>query len=35
MFEIWDGHVYLFTVTTQHEADEQAAAGFLVKQVDI
>lgn len=34
MFDIWDGDLYLFTVLTQAEADEQAEAGFTVKEVD-
>jgi hypothetical protein len=31
MYEIWDGDLYLYTVTTKYEADEQAEAGFTVK----
>ena len=31
MFEIWDGDLYLYTVETQYEADEQQEAGFTVK----
>lgn len=31
MFEIWDGDLYLYSVDTQHEADEQQAAGFTVQ----
>ena len=34
MFEIWDGDLFLFSVDTRDEADEQAEAGFTVKEVD-
>ena len=33
MFEIWEGDLYLYTVDTHDEADEQAAAGFTVKSL--
>ncbi len=33
MFEIWDGDLFLYTVDTQYEADEQEAAGFTVKSL--
>ena len=33
MFDIWDGDLYLFTVLTRDEADEQEEAGFTVKEV--
>jgi hypothetical protein len=29
-YQIWDGELYLFTVYTQYEADEQAEAGFNI-----
>jgi hypothetical protein len=32
MYEIWDGDLFLYHVATQYEADEQAEAGFTVKQ---
>jgi hypothetical protein len=32
MYEIWDGDLFLYAVYTQYEADEQAEAGFTVKQ---
>jgi hypothetical protein len=31
MFEIWDGDLYLYSVDTEYEADEQREAGFTVK----
>jgi hypothetical protein len=31
MFEIWDGDLMLYTVSTRYEADEAAEAGFTVK----
>jgi hypothetical protein len=31
MFEIWDGDLYLYSVDTKYEADEQEASGFTVK----
>jgi hypothetical protein len=34
MFEIWEGDLYLYTVDTQYEADEQAEAGFTVKPTE-
>ena len=33
MFEIWDGDLFLYTVDTEYEADEQRAAGFTVKVI--
>ena len=33
MFEIWDGDLFLYTVDTEYEADEQAEAGFEIRQV--
>jgi hypothetical protein len=30
MFEIWDGDLFLYSVDTRYEADEQAEAGFTV-----
>ena len=34
MFEIWDGDLFLYIVNTKYEADEQAEAGFKIKQID-
>ena len=38
MFEIWDGDLYLdlylYSVDTREEADEQEAAGFIVKTLE-
>ena len=34
MFEIWDGDLYLYSVDTKYEADEQEAAGFTVKSLE-
>jgi hypothetical protein len=31
MYQIWDGDLYLYSVDTEYEADEQAEAGFTVK----
>lgn len=31
MFEIWEGDLYLYSVDTEYEADEQREAGFTVK----
>jgi hypothetical protein len=33
MFEIWDGDLFLYAVDTKYEADEQAEAGFTVKEI--
>ena len=33
MFEIWDGDLFLYTVDTEYEADEQAEAGFTIKVI--
>ena len=33
MFEIWDGDLFLYTVDTEYEADEQRTAGFTVKVI--
>ena len=33
MFEIWDGDLFLYAVDTADEANEQAAAGFEIRQV--
>lgn len=33
MFEIWDGDLFLYTVDTEYEADEQQEAGFQVREV--
>ena len=35
MFEIWDGDLFLYTVDTKYEADEQAEAGFEVRAVGV
>lgn len=29
-FQVWEGDLFLYSVYTQYEADEQAAAGFDV-----
>ena len=34
MFEIWDGDLFLYAVDTVYEADEQAEAGFTVKEIN-
>ena len=34
MFEIWDGDLYLYSVDTEDEADEQLEAGFTVKSLE-
>jgi len=33
MFEIWDGELFLYSVNTEYEADEQKAAGFEIRRV--
>jgi hypothetical protein len=33
MYEIWDGDLFLYSVDTLYEADEQAEAGFTVRLV--
>jgi len=30
MYQVWDGDLYLYSVETEYEADEQAEAGFTV-----
>ena len=32
MYEIWDGDLYLYSVDTLYEADEQAEAGFEIRE---
>lgn len=34
MYEIWDGDLYLYSVDTREEADEQEAAGFTIKSLE-
>jgi hypothetical protein len=34
-YQIWEGDLYLFTVQTQYEADEQAEAGFDVVEESV
>jgi hypothetical protein len=34
MSQVWDGDLDLYSVDTQHEADEQAAAGFTIKSLE-
>ena len=34
MFEIWDGDLYLYSVDTRYEADEQQEAGFTIKSLE-
>ena len=34
MFEIWEGDLYLYSVDTREEADEQREAGFTVKSLE-
>jgi hypothetical protein len=34
MYEIWDGDLYLYSVGTEYEADEQREAGFTVKEIN-
>jgi hypothetical protein len=29
-YQVWDGDLFLYSVDTQYEADEQAEAGFTV-----
>ena len=33
MYEIWDGDLFLYSVDTLYEADEQEAAGFTIRAV--
>jgi hypothetical protein len=33
MFEIWDGDLYLYSVDTREEADEQKQMGFRIVRV--
>jgi hypothetical protein len=35
MYEIWDGDLFLYCVSTQYEADEASEAGFTVKMVAV
>jgi len=30
MYEVWDGDLFLYSVDTEYEADEQREAGFRV-----
>lgn len=31
MYEVWDGDLFLYSVDTEYEADEQQEAGFTIK----
>lgn len=31
IYEVWDGDLFLYSVNTEYEADEQAEAGFTIK----
>jgi hypothetical protein len=31
MYEVWDGDLFLYSVDTVYEANEQAEAGFTIK----
>lgn len=31
MYQVWDGDMFMFSVDTIYEADEQAEAGFTIK----
>ena len=33
MYEIWDGDLYLYSVDTDYEADEQKQMGFRIVRV--
>jgi hypothetical protein len=33
MYQIWDGDLFLYSVDTEYEADEQGEAGFTIKIV--
>lgn len=34
MYQVWDGDLYLYSVDTQHEADEAEELGFTVKSIE-
>lgn len=34
MYQVWDGDLFLYSVDTQYEADEQAEAGFTIKSLE-
>lgn len=34
MYQVWDGNIYLYSVDTQHEADEARESGFTVKSTE-
>jgi len=34
MFEVWDGDLFLFTVDTHAEAQEQIEEGFTIKSLE-
>lgn len=31
IYEVWDGDLFLYSVDTEYEADEQREAGFTIK----
>ena len=31
IYEIWDGDLFLYSVESEYEADEQKLAGFTIK----
>ena len=31
-YQVWDGDLFLYSVDTEYEADEQAEAGFTIVQ---
>lgn len=34
MYQVWDGDLYLYSVDTEYEADEQREAGFTIRFVE-
>jgi hypothetical protein len=35
MYEVWDGDLFLYSVDTVYEANEQAEAGFTIKSKEV
>lgn len=34
MYQVWDGDLFLYSVDTLYEAEEQAEAGFTIKSLE-
>ena len=35
MYQVWEDDLFLYSVDTEYEADEQREAGFTIKEVAV